>query len=231
MDFKRHNLVEITDRGREWAFWQIQKSKAYNNHQIEQVRELIVEGIQSRKIPGIIRRNEELPIERMIPVGFASPCLNNERRLRIPAFVPEEEIVKIITPYEVINMKNTGRTECLLALDNCKKIAAENGIRLGVWGSACLEIYTGLPYTHPCSDLDLLVGPASYSNIKNFYLALESLRSRYACKIDPELDLPSGYGVKVMELFLETEDVLGKGLVDVKLIPKQEIWGLIGGEN
>ena len=41
--------------------------------------------------------------------------------------------------------------------------------------------------------------------------------------MDFELDLPNGYGVKLAEVFMETQTVLGKSLDDINLLSRKDI--------
>ena len=221
MIIKRHNLLEITNMGRNKIFQQLKAFK--QQYDFDLIRELIVEGYDGIKVPGIIRREENTIIKGTIPVGFSSPFRYQDNRLRIPGFVPKEEIVKAVSPYEVIKKEFVFRTKCLQALKEIVQLADEFKICLGVWGSSGLEIYSGLPYTDDNSDLDLLINPCEYGKLKEFYSDLKKIGEEYKCGIDPELNLPNGYGVKVAELFMNTEDILGKSINDVKLIPKKSI--------
>lgn len=229
MELKRHDLIEITRPGREWALEQLRQLDDYTVRQ-NIARELIIEGINSKQIPGIIRREENEGIKGAVPVGFTFPYLIEGRRLRIPAFIPEKEIEGIITPYEVINYStDLSRSNCLQALNACINVIAEFDVKLGVWGSAGLEMYTGLPYTHDKSDLDLLIKIGESGIVDKVYETISSIEKKYSCKIDVELDLPSGYGVKLKEMFLGTDEVLGKGLTNVKMFPRDSIIKILGG--
>ncbi|MEW6624864.1 MAG: malonate decarboxylase holo-[acyl-carrier-protein] synthase [Bacillota bacterium] len=217
---KRHNFVEITDIGRMMAFEYLKASYADN---LEEVEKLIVSGYDSIKIPGIMRRHEGIAVADRIPVGFSSPYLYLGRRLRIPAFIPEKEIIKIISPYDIAGCDFAIRTKPLQALQELLNAAHNMGITVGIWGSAGLEVYTKLPYTHDKSDLDILMAASDYVAIKEFYEVLKCLGSKHNCTIDLELDLPCGYGVKTAELFIQTQHILAKGIFDVKLIEKSQL--------
>lgn len=230
MEFKRHNLVEITRQGREWALEQISRSGNLTGN-CGLAKKLIVEGINSIQIPGIIRREENEKIAGSISVGFASPYLLDGNRLRIPAFVPLNEITCIITPYEVIKHKFICRTICLQALAACIKEFEKIDAKLGVWGSAGLEVCTGLPYTHSQSDLDLLITVGEQGCIREINECLGSIEKTYGCRIDAELDLPMEYGVKLKEMFLGTAEVLGKGLTDIKMFSRESIIKSLGGNK
>jgi len=222
MKYRRHDLIEATEKGRQFAYEQLMESVCCLAH-LQEVKKIVLGDDGAAKIPGIIRREENCNIEGKIPVGFSSPDLYEGRRLRIPAFIPENEIVKIISPYDLVEYALSKRTRVLEALNEIKPISIEMGIELGVWGSTALEVYTSLPYTNANSDLDLLMKFKELDVIEHFKKNICLLGEKYNVRIDLEIDLPNGYGVKSEELFLETETVLGKGLFDVKLIPKRDI--------
>jgi len=226
MKLKRHYLVEITDEGREWIYSRVIEN-GYHLAKEDQIKELIVTGYGLSKVPGIARREESEMVDGTIPIGFASPSLHEDMRLRIPAFVIEEDIVAVITPYEVLQQVYSARTDCLKALNEIRAVADKSDIELGIWGSAGLEVYTGLPYTHDKSDLDLIMGVTDFETMKNFYMTLQRIGERYSCRIDMELDLPNGFGIKFAELLMETKQVLAKGLNNVTLIPKKKILDMV----
>jgi len=222
---KRHTLVEMTDKGREWSFEQIKKSGEYEN--LEQISRLVLLSIDGIKIPGIMRRdeNEEAASQLLgaVPVGFASPLLYKGSRLRIPAYVQKSEITRLITPFEVLRKDFAPRNKCLKVLQEIIKTAQDLDIRLGVWGSVGLEIYTTLPYSHDYSDIDLLMETKGCRKTKEFFDTIQEKAKQKACKIDLEMELPNGYGIKVAELFTASDDVLGKGINDVIFISKQTL--------
>lgn len=222
---QRHSLLAITNEGRERAFKQVERSYLLKNSGL--VRKLIVEGYEGVKVPGIIRRAEEGKVAGKIAVGFSSPMRYKNSRLRIPAFISERELIRVITPYEVMRQSGSHRTKCLKALQQVKAVAQDMKIKVGIWGSCALEVCTGLPYTDEESDLDLLIGANHLSKIEEFYKALEDIGKRWECKIDLELNLPIGYDVKVAELFRFTEDVLGKNRDEVRLIPRENILNML----
>jgi hypothetical protein len=52
---------------------------------------------------------------------------------------------------------------------------------------------------------------------------------RYCCRVDIELDLPSGYGINVLELLRGTDLILGKGLTGVELIRRSSVLDMCHG--
>ncbi len=110
-----------------------------------------------------------------VPVGFSEPFAGNGERLRIAGFAKLEDILSVTTPYELPSLRLSARSSVIQALAQAKKKAAALSVRLGVWGSAAIETYTGLPCTREGSDLDLLVdGPPSRRFLRSWTICGES---------------------------------------------------------
>lgn len=219
---KRHDLLDITDKGRWWVAEHLALTSR-SNEEVYHALKLVTKGHNGVKVPGIVRREEHESDHCTIPIGFSSPYLVDGRRMRVAAFVPPEEVMGTHSPYQVLEADFSSRTPCLRALAEIKKLAAEKGIKLGAWGSAGLEIYTGLPYTHAASDLDLLIGIAELNCVSMFAKDALAEGQRHGCRVDIELDLPSGYGISILELLKGSDLILGKTLKDVKLINRSSV--------
>jgi phosphoribosyl-dephospho-CoA transferase len=141
----------------------------------------------------------------------------------VAAFAKTDEVLRVTTPYELLSLPIPLRTTSCRALAVARNEAGALGLTLGVWGSAALEIYTGLPYTHNDSDLDLLVAEASSATLCRFLKEIKSLEERFNLRIDVEVDLRSGYGVHLKELLGQTLTVVGKSLTGVELLNHEEI--------
>ena len=105
-------------------------------------------------IPGIVRRAEVLSAD-VIPLGFVHPQLCEGRRLRLTAELEVGEAVKLKRPYELAAAEFKVSTNCLAAAQAACSYAAERRLKLGILGSAGLEIATGLPFTNSESDLEI----------------------------------------------------------------------------
>ncbi|MCD7975518.1 MAG: malonate decarboxylase holo-[acyl-carrier-protein] synthase [Phascolarctobacterium sp.] len=210
----RHDLVYISRRGKE----RILNSLLEN---LTGKRMLLAKDILAGKtdVPGIIRRDDGK--NSGIAIGFVHYCRLDGNRLRIGTFIAAEEILHIEKPHEVLLKNFNCRTCCLEAATAIRRIAAELSLQVGVLGSAALEIATGLPYTDADSDLDILVQHASYDILFDFYRILKNKFEDI--RMDFELELPNGYGVKLAEIFMDTRTVLGKSLLDVALLNKKEV--------
>lgn len=184
-------------------------------------------------VPGIVRREENAPRENMIPVGFSFWERGANGRLRAASFVLPDEIEAASTPEAVLAKLDVRGRVCrspalaaLAALRDAWPAPPETA-RLGVWGSAALELETGYPYTDSRSDLDVRIAPRvplSGETLRAWLDGIMETEERFAVRIDAELSLPSGYGVSLKELLRPGITVLGKGLLDVTLLRKTEVF-------
>ena len=220
---KRHNLLDLTDEGRRFAYEEL--APRYEDNLADDIRRLVVDGFGDAMVPGIARRNESPDAHPdLLPVGFTTPWVCDGARMRVSAFVRDKDVVRMTTPYELVEQPVSVRTSCLFALVRVMTMARIMGLEVGVWGSASLELHTGLPYTNDDSDLDLLVRPAPEPKLRGFLSHLERVEQELGLRIDVELDLPNGYGVQLKELARNVNSVLGKGSVDVTLLPQEDVW-------
>ncbi len=162
----------------------------------------------------------------MIWVGLSSPYRQDGERLRVSALIPLSAIERRLTPYEIVKdfpQKKTLHVEAKAAvLEQALALAKERDVSCGVYGSTALELMTGLPYCHEDSDLDLVVRSKAGSQLKAFYEGLEALEKASSTKVDAELQLVGGLGVKLKEYFGASHSVLVKGFYDVELLDKAE---------
>jgi len=233
VELKRHTLLDITDSGREDILVELAGKDPDSDLLRDKYAQILLPEKAGVRVPGIVRREEGTLRPGYIPVGFSSPMAGHEGRLRVAAFVRQEDVLRTTSPYELLSFMSTPpRNACNTALVLARNHAQELGLALGVWGSAALELYTGLPCTHQDSDLDLLVAMAPCEPLAHFLLKIESIEAHLNLRIDVELDLASGYGVHLKELFGRGHTVLGKSLIDVAMFPCEQIFaGLPQGET
>ncbi len=216
---KRHNLAYVTEAGRR-AIYQ-EAAPHYSGAFLAMVREVL---LSPTDIPGIMRRAPERP--QAVPLGFVHYGRVEEQRLRLPAYAQEAAIEAVVTPYELLQGRVYGqedwtpRNHCLEAAANVFELAVDLGLQVGILGSAALELATGLPYTDDASDLDILVQSAPLEGLQELYS--KARHSSLGVSLDFEVDLPNGYGVKLVELFMDTSTVLGKSMEDVQLLSKAD---------
>ncbi|HOP62425.1 MAG TPA: malonate decarboxylase holo-[acyl-carrier-protein] synthase [Spirochaetota bacterium] len=222
MNFMRHHLVEITASGRERLFEELLPQQVDSSCD-DEFRKLILEGYNGVFVPGIVRRYEDWMPEGTFPVGFASLNRIGGRRLRIPAFIYEAEVKAVYTPYDNAGKTFELRNNCLQILKEVLSSGGSMGLITGVWGSAGLEIHTGLPFTDDSSDLDILLKPAPFEALEEFFIKMKNLGKRLNVRIDGEVDLPDIGGVKLAELFMKTATLLCKNINGVSLIERSVV--------
>ncbi len=223
MDLKRHTLVDVSDEGREFILAELAGSGNDSDVLRDKFGRILLPHKAGVRVPGIVRREEESPRSGSLPLGFCEPVLRGESRLRIAAFARMEDVVRVVTPYELISTDIPTRTASMAALADAVLLANELDIVPGVWGSAAMELYTGLPCTHAGSDLDLLVAAAPHERLFLFMKEIKLMERRFALRIDVELDHPNGYGVQLKEFFGQGRTVLGKSIKGVELFPREQL--------
>lgn len=223
MNLKRHTLIDISDTGRERILAELAGSGTNSAILREKFGRLLLPERAGVRVPGIVRREDVAPRSGCVPVGFCEPISRGEGRLRIAAFARREDVVGVVRPYELVSLPISRRTASMAALSAAKPHAKALSLVLGVWGSAAMELYTGLPCTHEGSDLDLLVAAASRTRLFRFMDEIKIMEERFAVRIDVELELPNGYGVHLKELLGEGRMVIGKSINGVALIPRKQI--------
>jgi len=223
MTWKRHTLVDISDTGRKALLDTMKVEGCAQLASLQQASEVLLPECAGARIPGIVRRADVVLPDNQVAVGFSSPVAGPDGRLRLAAMVDVASVVDVMSPYALMAMPISGRTLSLRTLQAARKLSGRLGLILGVWGSAALEVCTGLPYTHQESDLDLLVEPAPLDVLMGFLKDIYELEKRFALRIDVELDLADGYGVQLKELMGSGRMILGKSLADVALLSREHI--------
>jgi len=225
MAWRRHTLIDISARGRESLLTACLTGPCGQQVPAEVVAQVVLPELAGVAIPGIVRRGEAVDwLASRLPIGFCAPDAGPEGRLRFAATVSCEDVVGITSPYDLMARTVSDRTPCLEALNLLRTAAGKFGLQLGVWGSAALEIFTGLSYTHEHSDLDLLVAPAPRQALEAFLDTVHGVEDRFRLRIDVELDLADGFGVQLKELLSTGRTVLGKSIAEVALLPRAQVW-------
>jgi phosphoribosyl-dephospho-CoA transferase len=219
---KRHTLLDIDDSARQRLVDELAASAGPDRLR-RRYAPLLLPQLAGARIPGIVRRDESGNGGDLIPVGFSSPVSGRDGRLRVAARVADADIVRITTPYQLLPAAFAQRNSCMNALAACRDAASDLDLVIGVWGSAALELYTGLSYTHDRSDLDLLIAPAPRAELTEFLARIVAIEARIGLRIDAEVDLDNGYGIHLRELLGEGRTLLGKSRYDVALLPRARV--------
>ena len=216
---KRHDLVYPSSIGR------ARLKQVFLNELTEEKAFLAADIFRADSvIPGIVRRAEVLSAD-VIPLGFVHPQLCEGRRLRLTAELEVGEAVKLKRPYELAAAEFKVSTNCLAAAQAACSYAAERRLKLGILGSAGLEIATNSE-----SDLDLLITGLSLQQLQEVYTELQAIGKKFQVDIDLETELINGYGIKAAELFQPTQTVLGKSLQDVQILKKKTVVEILSQE-
>lgn len=215
---KRHNLVFISDEAKQKILVDFKDNPDY------QLLEELFEG--PIDTPGFIRRPDSVIDNDCISLGFVHSSRYNGKRFRFGVEILRKHAVALLTPYDVFEQyirKDVldDASYLYIYLKQIKDLAKVYNVKLGILGSISLELITGRSYTDENSDIDLLVSPAPYETLQQFYKEANALNK--TINLDLEVDLPNGFGVKLTEVFMETSMVLGKSLNEVKLLYRSEI--------
>lgn len=91
-------------------------------------------------------------------------------------------------------------------------------VHAAVYGSAALQVHTGVQFTHAESDLDLLFSPAAWPSVTALLAALHRVSNDYPeLRIDGEIVNPYGEYVAWRELAAGSPQVMVKTQQEVRL--------------
>ncbi len=217
MQTNRHDLVDLNAQGLAMALHSLAPVSG-GAAALAYMRRLI-QGGTDRPLPGIVRRGEpELPPDA-VAVGFSSPVATQGARRRAAAVVRPAGIARQTTPYTVFQLPFAGRSPALRAALAIRRIFAGQS-SIGIWGSAALEIYTGLPFTHAASDIDLVLRGVRAGEIRATVAEIDRAAGAAGVRADVEITLRSGMGINAREYLSEAPMLLAKSLRAVGLMPR-----------
>ena len=211
---KRHDLVFLSERGQRCA-WE---------HLIPAHQEEPVFQKYFFHLPGICRVQPPELDEKMTSLGYSFPVRNGENRIRLATQAPTDEIVRVITPWEIPDIARELPFPYETAMMELAARAKHAGLRFGLFGPAALQMATGLPYLHSKSDLDVIIAAAHPEAVRYFYQQLANVSERFCVGVDAELMLSETCYVKLSELMQGSKTILAKGSDTPKLLSSQWIW-------
>lgn len=174
-------------------------------------------------LPGIVCRPTLELAPGEIQLGLSFPFREDGARVRSAIAVAERAIPSFTDPFAIA----LGAEALGAPLGPCLRAAitsaATRGVRLGVIGSAALEIVTGLAYTSEASDLDLVLAAAPCARLHQFAVDLARIGAAHGIHVDAEVDLGDGCGVKLDEVLSSSRSLLAKTLDDVRLLERSEV--------
>ena len=210
--YKRHDMLILSDDGRAFAYGEaLVRNKGISG-------ELLYEMIVTDKAPAIVKRQSGYTGE-YLEVGFTSRRIADGVRIKAQTLVAVCFIEEVITPYQV-----AGRLEQTdERVGAVIHIARQAGVKAGVLGSTAMAALTGLPYVNENSDLDMVVFSRRFEDILKFRDNITGEPLLQGCELDVELDIGSGYFVKLDEFLSEQATVLAKGFRDARLFDLSDV--------
>lgn len=228
IDLKRHTLIWLTDSARQYAADHI-TSQSWPDPKCHRTALLMKTLICNHAIPGIICRqptdDETNRFHTITLAGFSHWIQEGGCRLRAAAEFPAKAIWKSCTPFDLCEPGHRDQLCSAYPLLEAIFSAADRyHIKPGLFGSTALEWITGYPYRNQNSDLDLCLKPMPGCDLESFGHILSQLETQYNTRLDAEVEVAEGYGVKLKELLSATKTVLGKGLYDVTLFERKTVF-------
>lgn len=170
--------------------------------------------------PLIVARQADVP-QGLLRVGLAEPASWGKRRLSFLVNTTD------VSRHHQGPLFNDVIEKLPLAWHSGAKslqaILDESNITAHVYGSASIEVLTGLPCITDNSDLDVLFKPASWEGIMGLCAGLKRLSLEHpAFKVDGEILNPAGDAVQWLELCSQNEQVLAKSNTAVRLMKLSE---------
>jgi phosphoribosyl-dephospho-CoA transferase len=177
----------------------------------------------SEAIPGIVCAPKEPLPPGYVQLGVSFPFRDDGVRVRASFALPPERIGPAHSPYDVLQLLRPNACEAAPALTALRELCGSHGVAVGLFGSAALQLLTGLTYLESSSDIDAVVRPSSCAKLRLIHAGLSGLRHQYRRKFDVEVTLPNGLGVKLDELMSSTTTVLGRGIDGVRLLDRAAV--------
>ncbi|TCW08631.1 phosphoribosyl-dephospho-CoA transferase [Raoultella sp. BIGb0138] len=212
--FQRHDLLQISAPVAQRIFTQWQTSTRGSWQQ----------ALVAGELPGIVRRHLEGESQSEIALGFSFPERINGQRQRVAITVLPEDVVCLLTPFEIAQREFSLRTPALQTLADLRDRFHLLNCTPGVWGSTALEIVSGFHYTDCQSDLDIVIDIHPVEQLRDVYQCLLQLEQTHHTRIDVEVRWPTGYGINLKEFMTTQGQILGKSLNDVRLFDKQALF-------
>lgn len=175
----------------------------------------------AQALPGIVARPSAPIGEDRVQLGIAFPFRVSGGRVKSAVVVDARKVAAFTDPFVVARGAAALGGAIGAALREFARIAQLLGLRLGVIGSAAMEIVTGLPYTTAGSDLDLVVAGGDVHALQAFSAAMQARRD--GVRVDAEVMLRPGGGVKLAEFVSGSRSLILKEISDVRLIAREEV--------
>lgn len=208
--FARHDLLYVTSAGRDRVCAILERECGGDGPRMAGM-------FASGRIPAIVRRMSACD-QPDIGVGIAFPFRANGTRRRFATAITETEVETRLSPFSIPANGQDASIPVPEAFRRILDLAFVPPDSLGPFGACALQIVTGMPYLDERSDIDLLIHGQGLAALERANAALAALEETLNLKIDTEVILPSGFGVKLKELFSEQKSILVKSVSSVDVI-------------
>jgi phosphoribosyl-dephospho-CoA transferase len=177
----------------------------------------------AKAVPGIVCAPKGPLPNDYVQLGVSFPFRHDGVRVRASFALPPKRIGKAHSPYDVAGRLRPAQFEAASALLALRTLCDDYGIVVGLFGSAALQVLTGLDYLEPSSDVDAVVRPRNCATLRCLHAGLKDLREVHRRKFDVEVTLPNGFGIKLDELMSSSATILGRGIDGVHLLDRAAV--------
>ncbi|MBZ4020869.1 malonate decarboxylase holo-[acyl-carrier-protein] synthase [Rhodobacter sp. TJ_12] len=218
----RHTLAYIEDAARETLLPALLAALPAPMRYSD-MQDLVTEVFIEDRIPGIVCRPTGAVPEGGGQLGFAFPFRMGAARVRSAVPVAAGQVTSYVTPWEVMALAQMLGDTAHPVIAALEDIGHRTGVQIGLIGSLAMKIVTGLGYLRPDSDIDIVLRAEDPLMLEAAQADLQMLSARTGLRIDAEVVLPEGTGVKLSELLSAADAVLGKTISGVELISRNRL--------
>ncbi|MBW9116853.1 malonate decarboxylase holo-[acyl-carrier-protein] synthase [Rhizobium cauense] len=145
-----------------------------------------------------------------VAVGLPLPPLQGKKRLSF--VIRRDQIVSIRAPLLLSDVAHKAPSSWMPTINHIKRLASENGLDIGVFGSLAWSALTGLDYLTESSDLDLLLYVNAETNLDRVLGRLAQIQALAPMRLDGEFVREDGAAANWREFRSTAREVLIKSL-------------------
>lgn len=219
---QRHTMVEI-DTDRRPAVAADLAVGLLPMHRLPEIEALVRGFFLEHPVPGIVCAPKGPLPEGHVQLGVSFPFRHDAVRVRAAVSMPVRLVGRAHSPWDVVAGIRPGSFAAADELLALAALGRDHGVAVGLFGSAALEALTGLPYLEPRSDVDAVVTARDLAGLRSFHAELVAFARRVDRRLDVEVALPSGLGIKLTELLSDVATVVGRGIDGVRLVDRRGV--------
>jgi phosphoribosyl-dephospho-CoA transferase len=155
----------------------------------------------------------------LVRVGLAEPLAMGKRRLAF--LVPRTQLLRVEQGPTLAQALPNLPAHWQAGAAQLDVELTRHAVDCRLYGSAAIDVLTGLKCLHDRSDLDLVMTPKNWSSVTTLCTKLHELSVALpGFKVDGEVRSPLGCDVHWLELFQQQQKVLAKSLTEVQLLER-----------